>query len=283
MTMTIRLMGGDDIDFALRQTTREGWDSTAAGFRWHLAMDGDGCFIAERDGEPVGLVTSTLYRRSAFVGNLIVEPAYRLKGVGEMLMRRALQRVDDAGIKTTWLEADPDGEHLYRKLGFGDVFPSLRFQRPAGGAPGFVSAAAVRPIDAAHLPELAELDESIFGDDRMRHLELILAEAPVAFALVDHGKPIGYLLTQAMESGLRPGPGVARTADAAAALLDAVIAADGGQRIMIGVPEPNRDLPPLLSERGFEPRPPSLRMRRPPGGYDGQPQHVLAIAGGDRG
>jgi ribosomal protein S18 acetylase RimI-like enzyme len=119
------LLTVDDVDFALAQTSREGWDTTSGVFDTLLAHDPDGCFLAEQRGEPVGMVTTTVFEKSAWIGNVIVPPEHRRRGIGEELTRHALT---DLCIRTVRLEADPPGVGIYRRLGFKDEFESLRFR-----------------------------------------------------------------------------------------------------------------------------------------------------------
>jgi ribosomal protein S18 acetylase RimI-like enzyme len=54
----------------------------------------------------------------AIVLNVYVEPAWRLRGVAESLMRALLQALDTRGIRRIVLHASDDGRGLYDRLGF---------------------------------------------------------------------------------------------------------------------------------------------------------------------
>ena len=86
MEVVVRPFRPDDIGFTSAQTAQVGWDTTAELFSVCLAHDPDGCFIAEADGRSVGLVTTTRYQRQAWIGNLIVVPECRRRGLGQRLM-----------------------------------------------------------------------------------------------------------------------------------------------------------------------------------------------------
>jgi len=283
MQATIRLMEERDIDFALAQTAREGWDIAAGGFQMHLKHDPAGCFIAERDGRRIAMITTTRYGGSAFIGNLIVDPARRRQGVGEMLMQCAMDHLRQQGISRLALEADPPGVKLYRRLGFTDAFQSLRFETESPVRPAAGEGREVEPLTDADLHQMARFDALHFGDDRSRILAALLPSAPAAFCLRRDGAPVGYIITQPLEGGVRLGPAVAVGAEATAALIDAVLARLDAARFTAGIPAPNRDGARVLRARNFEPRTPSLRMVCGDEAYHGQPEHVLAIAGGDRG
>jgi ribosomal protein S18 acetylase RimI-like enzyme len=51
------------------------------------------------------------------VQSLVVSSEYQRRGLGRMLMSEVLQRAQDEGV-VVGLEASPDGEKLYRSLGF---------------------------------------------------------------------------------------------------------------------------------------------------------------------
>jgi ribosomal protein S18 acetylase RimI-like enzyme len=283
METKIRLMEERDIDFALAQTGREGWDIADGGFQMHMKHDPAGCFIAERDGRRIAMITTTRYGRSAFIGNLIVEPSSRRQGIGEMLMRRAMDHLRQQGVQRLALEADPPGVKLYRRLGFTDAFQSLRFEATSRVRPAAGEVREVEPLTADNLKEMARFDAHHFGDDRSRILAALLPHAPAAFCLRRDGAPAGYIITQPIDDGVRLGPAVAVNEEAAAALLDAVLARLEVARFTAGVPAPNHHGARVLRARGFEPGTPCLRMVCGKDAYHGRPEQILAIAGGDRG
>ena len=86
--MQIRLMREADIDFALQMTSTEGWSSTRLDFEELLQFDPEGCFVAEVDEIPIGMVCSCPYDGFGFVSNLIVDREYRYKQYGTILMKQ---------------------------------------------------------------------------------------------------------------------------------------------------------------------------------------------------
>ena len=280
---TIRRITVGDVAFAHAQMQREGWDIADGGMEMHLRHDPDGCFLAEHDNAPIGMVTTTCYGRSGFIGNLIVEPAHRRRGVGEMLMRRAMQRLRAQGAERVELEADAPGVRLYRRLGFVDRFRSLRFRRLRGGAFEEPCDVDVRAITADDLDAIGQLDRPWFGGDRIRLLRELVERSPGAYWIGDATWPAGYLVTQRLSDGLRIGPCAARDAAVFAALLEAVMARHDAPRCTLGLPAVNAAGVELLRARGFEKTSSCLRMTLGSGGYHDEPERIFAIAGGDRG
>jgi GNAT superfamily N-acetyltransferase len=279
----IRRFERGDVDFAVRQKLREGWAVNRERFEVYLAHDPDGCFVALDGERPVGMVTTSCFGESAWIGNLIVEPGFRSRGIGRALMEHGLESLRTRGAATIRLEGDPDGIPLYRKLGFVDEFDSCRFalaassgRRAAGGSP-------VETMRAGELGEAAALDAEIFGANRRRFLELVLACAELALVRRRDEKIAAYLLAVPTDRGLRLGPCVARSEADARTLVSAAISAAGDRPVLVGVPAPNVDALRMLAGMGFDSTPPSLRMRLGPPVAAGDPGRVFAISSGAAG
>jgi ribosomal protein S18 acetylase RimI-like enzyme len=211
------------------------------------------------------------------MGNLIVVPEARSRGVGRALMAHGLAHLEAAGVQTVRLDGDPPGIPLYRSLGFADEWESLRFK--AVGVGGELPA-GVETLRAGDLDGVAAFDRDCFGDDRRRMLRLFLERAERAFAVRRGDGLAGYLMLLRSDLGLRVGPCVAADAAAAAPLLRAALSAGAGETITIGVPAPNPAARALLGRLGFAPTPSSLRMVRGPLAAAGRLGHVFAIANG---
>lgn len=269
-----------DIAFALEQTKREGWDATAPYFETFLAHDPEGAFIAMRDGQRAGLVTTTRYVASAWIGNLIVPPEFRKFSIGSQLMDHAIQHLEHQGIRSIRLEADPLGINIYRRLGFVDEFDSPRF-RAENYEFGFPP--SVEPLAESDLPEIEELDHNNFGDIRNRLLSLLFYNRSAAYKWKRSGRIAGYLFVQASFFGNRLGPWIAEDTDAAQDLLKAALSLTRPAPIIVAVPGVNTAGVHLLSKCGFRKTPSSLRMLRGPSAAFGSPQNVYGLAGGATG
>jgi ribosomal protein S18 acetylase RimI-like enzyme len=276
----IRYFGPDDLDFAEMQKEREGWAASRDQFNIYLELDPDGCFVAMSDDQPVGMVTATSFGRSGWIGNLIVEPDFRNRGIGRSLMERAIESLCGKGAKTIRLEADPLGVPLYRKLDFVDEFESCRLRLPESKNRPRFDAEAVEPMTTGDLDEVAALDTEIVGPKRRSFLELKFLAAQLALVRRRDGKIVASLLASPNNQGFRIAPCTALEHEDARCLINAAISAASGAPVLIGLPALNTAGLDMLGELGFDKAASSLRMRLGPAIDAGDPTRVFAIASG---
>jgi len=269
-----------DIEFALVQTAREGWLSSRACLEAIVESQPDGCFIAEQDGRPVGMVTSTRYLATGWIGNLVVLPECRRQGLGTKLMTRAFEHLKESGIRTIRLEADAPGVPIYRKLGFTDVCQSLRFvlARPVPD-----KQAPLEPLTIDHLTALADFDRPRFGDNRIKFLRALQLRASAAWLLQNPSGILGYVMLLPTESGTRIGPLVACDQDSALRLTRLAISKCPDQTLSIGIPAVNKQAIELCRSLAFEVRPASVRMIWGEEQGQGDPDNIFGIASGATG
>lgn len=274
---TIARMTADDLDFAADQTAREGWASGTRDFELYLDHDPDGCFVAREEGRRVGMVTTTRYPSSGWIGNLIVAPEFRSRGVGRALMVHGIAHLEAAGVETIRLDGDPPGIPLYLSLGFVDEWQSLRFRW--SGAAGDLSGQVER-LEREDLARVSAFDRRFFGDDRSRLLGLFLGKSHRVYKIEGEDEIRGYLMATRSDLGLRIGPCVATDVEAARPLFLAAQASAGEEQITVGVPEPNDQARTLLAELGFDPTAPCRRMIRGPRRAENLTGGIFAIANG---
>ena len=280
-TMTvIRLFEPDDLEFAHRQKSREGWAASRDQFKLYLEHDPDGCFVAMADDQPVGMLTTTCFGSSGWIGNLIVEPSHRGRGIGRALMEHGLHRLRRRGTGTVRLEGDPQGIPLYRKLGFVDEFESCRFKLPGSRKKPALEGPVAETMNEGDLAEVAALDEAIAGANRRRFLGLKKSVAELAVVRRRNGRIVAWLLAASTNRGFRIGPCVALDPADARCLIAAAISAAGDRPVLIGLPARNTDALDMLATMGFEKGASSLRMRSGPATATGDPTRVFAISSG---
>jgi len=276
----IRCFEPDDLDFADRQKKREGWAASRRQFKLYLEHDPNGCFVATVDNQPVGMVTTTCFGPSAWIGNLIVEPDFRSRGIGRALMEHGLDHLRERGATTIRLEGDPQGIPLYRKLGFVDEFESCRLKLSKSKEKLTLDDSTAEPMTTGDLDEVAALDTKIVGPNRRRFLELRLLAADLALVCRRNGRIVASLLASPTNRGFRIAPCVALEPADGRCVIAAAISAASDRAVIIGLPALNTDALEMLAEMRFEKRASSWRMRLGPSIDAGDPTRVFAIASG---
>lgn len=249
-SLHIRTMRETDLTFAAECTKGEGWVSenyaTMEGF---FLRDPQGCLIAEQDGMPVGICIATFYGRCGFIGELIVQPDARGKGVGARLLNHGVQALMDRGVATVYLDGVVKAVDLYERNGFHKVCRSWRFSgRLAGKSSPFV-----RHMTAEDLPQVNALDERAFGADRSFFLQRRLRLFPQqSYVLLACEKVTGYLLGRKGEGWVSAGPWV--SSEEARDPLDLLYAFGlqaGGNTISIGILDVNQRACELVRSLSF--------------------------------
>jgi GNAT superfamily N-acetyltransferase len=244
---TVDLTAPDDLAAIASMRALEGW----AENRWLLDAvqdwPGGHIFVARPEERPelvrrqspaaaldvgpplLGTVSAVAYGELGFIGNMIVHPSARRRGLGVTLMRTALDWLAGVGVRRVELDATPEGRPMYERLGFvgtdfswllGTPVPQTAIERVAERA----TTQYVERLDAAAVGRVAALDRDAFGGERLGLLGTVLAMRDTrGYVAYDSGARVtGYLFVrpaEGMRAGLRVGPWVARTPGDAAGLL----------------------------------------------------------------
>lgn len=204
--ITIREMNENDLAFAAECTTAEGWVSenlpTLEGFFIHGRS---GCLLAEDEKQPLGICIATCYGVHGFIGELIVRPEARGKGLGGTLLRHAMQILGDQGVRTIYLDGVVKAVQLYERNGFKKICRSWRF---SGNLPGKKSR-GVRRMTTRDLDQVCTLDEQAFGADRSFFLRRRRELYPeLSFVMEAQGRVNGYILGRGGKDWITAGPWV---------------------------------------------------------------------------
>jgi predicted N-acetyltransferase YhbS len=201
----IRAMEPRDIPFAIRLTDTEGWRFTRQDFVRLLRLDPSGSFVALNRNGKVGLINTTTYDHVAWIGNVIVGKAMRGKGVGNQLLKSAISYIEAKGIRTIGLYSYIETRSFYKKFGFVEKAPFLRYVGKAKGR----ASADVHSYRSSCLNDIVKFDSSRFGADRRKLLTLLCNEFPtLCFTLQNHGKIVGYVIAKGAQSGYEIGPSI---------------------------------------------------------------------------
>ena len=229
---------------------------------------------AVKGGRVVGTAGAAAYGAElAWVCMVLVDPAEQGRGLGTRLLSDVLERL--AGFAAVGLDATPQGRPVYERLGFVAGPGLLRLEREPAPSPG--PSGAVRPMSAADLAGVLAWDRDVFGADRSRVLAHARATASeYAFCAGAPGALEGYCFGRRGWNAEQIGPVVARTTEAAARLVSAVLARHPDRRFYIDVT--TRPAWRAEVERlGFREQRPFTRMGR--GAPPAVPQALHAIFG----
>ena len=251
MTFTIRPLAETDLDTAdnILKLAFQSSVSRYADLQLYRQIQPDGWFVAERDGQIIGMVGATNYAVFAHIGFMAVHPDAQRQGVGLALMEFILSRLEQQRVPMVILDASEAGRPLYEKLGFVPYQGTLMFQR-CDISTAQTQSPHVQAISRRDLDELTDWDTDIFGANRRKVLQVLLEAFPErAFLQRDtDGCLQGYLFAQKN----RIGPWVSLQLHCAESLLQAALALPYDEPVLINVPAENREAVELLKRYGFE-------------------------------
>jgi predicted N-acetyltransferase YhbS len=270
-----------DLEFCLEMFRITGWGNTADDVLRMISYEPGGCFVASMDGEDVGMVGSIGYGEMGYLGNLIVRPEHRGRGIGATFINTAMEHLLDSGVKSIRLDAVPKGVPLYERLGFRVEGLSLRF---TGLATETGSTGCGRMMES-DLPEVSDLDLRLFGAPRGRVLRRVHADFPgLCFVAREGSRLVGYIMAKEGEGRTRVGPWICEPESGVAEellhrLMDEVL----GSTLWAGVPEGNHGSVDILERNGFISGPSSHRMCHGECGETGIVEGIFGVGGPDKG
>jgi GNAT superfamily N-acetyltransferase len=246
------------------------WNQNESDWRLMLAL-GRGWGLTLPDGT---LVASTLvlpYGAFAWVSMVLVLPGHRRLGYATRLLEGALEESERGGFDLV-LDATPAGRDVYARIGFRATGSFKRYaldQVPQRTVQP--SHARVRALEARDWTQALALDAPAFGASREPLLRALAARLPQAALVAERdGRIEGIAFGRDGREANQLGPVVARSLEAAGALLDAAIDRVGPP-IYVDVADSAPELQARLERRGFALQRPFTRMVRP---AHGRPPHA---------
>ncbi|MCK4629484.1 MAG: GNAT family N-acetyltransferase, partial [Sedimentisphaerales bacterium] len=276
----IRTMTITDLPLGLKLKSQAGWNQTEADWLRFLALEAQGCFVAELDGVSVGTLTTCLLGGVAWIAMVLVDAKARRKGVGSNLLQYAIDYLDDRKVSTIRLDATPAGRVVYEKSGF---IPEYNVARYEGVAPRGCDGASVEEVGSGEfdgidtaakspkniaktapalqnrgvkelltLASIVEFDKRLTGTDRGKMLNRLFQEHPHNFRLITNdGELEGYITFRPGSNAFQIGPCVAVSA-AGSALFSYAWSRCAGEPIFIDIPVDNADAVKLAESGGLK-------------------------------
>lgn len=254
-----RVMTHEDKDFFMQLMDMVGWGMTVEDYERMLHLSPDCLFLASIDGVDLGMVAATNYGELAWIGNLVVLPETRGKGIGAALMNKTIGYLSEKGVESIRLDGVQLAVPLYRRLGFKDEYWSLRYT----GVATQHDAPETHPMMLDNLDEVIDFDTMVFNASRRDAIQYNYNRYPnLAFTAWGENGLIGYIMAKRGKTNIKIGPWVCKPGnpEIAEGLLRSVMNQVVGEDMWVGIPEENLDGVRILEKNGFEPLPSSLRM-----------------------
>lgn len=201
---------------------------------WQFALQLGHGLAVEVHGRLCATALWWLYEDAfASCGMIIVSSAMQHQGIGSLLMEELLRQTQG---RTVILRSTREGRRLYERMGFlpfGDV---NQHQGVLAAAPPKTPTAGIRPLRAADLPIVCELDQRASGMGRARLLEALAARGSMV-VMERSGIISGYACIRRWGRGVVIGPVMAGATADAKALIEAHLTSQVGNFVRVDVPE----------------------------------------------
>ena len=281
----LRPMTQADIPLGLRLTTVAGWNQTEAD--WQMLLAAGFGLVATRGTADVGTATIVPYGTAfSWIGMVLVDPAYRRRGVRTALLERAIADAKPYGCVR--LDATPQGEPLYARMGFRAEYGLLRMVRRSRDLPAPADAvmpagSVCRALGLVGLPDLVAFDSPIFGAARDTILGALARAIPYAFVSPQGDALRGYCLGRSGAAYEQIGPVVAEHVEIAEALLCRALVVCGDRPVVVDAFAAKPGWVGFLQSLGFAAQRPYTRMILGCDCPTGMPERQYAIAGAEIG
>jgi [ribosomal protein S18]-alanine N-acetyltransferase len=134
MKLIIRKMTLDDVSAVVELDQKSfslPWPERS--FRFELTDNpASRCWVAELDGEIVGMIVVWLLVDEAHVATIATHPDFRRNGIAKRLLSHALRRLIDEGARSSFLEVRESNlaaQEMYRKFGYEETGRRRRYYK----------------------------------------------------------------------------------------------------------------------------------------------------------
>lgn len=281
--MIIRTINTSDFNFITEIAAAEGIRYTEQDLNRILSYEPEGCFIALDHERRLGIVTTIVFGKLGWIGNMFVAESARRHGAGTKLVKAAIRYMQSRGAEFPKLYCFPNRITFYRRLGFTT---ELQVQ-VADGKGRETSHTNVRQVAEHSMNELTAFDERFFGADRSKMLHRLQEEfGEYCFATYADDRLVGYIMASGSENEYEVGPWVVEPQyqeRLAEELLKAELDVLDSRNFELASPMHSSTAERILGKYGLHQKGVAVRMgygrKAPVGIIEG----VLGIGGLDRG
>lgn len=218
-----------DAPHGLRLSRIAHWNQTLADWEF-LLQEGTGFGFRTGDGIWVAtLVALPLGNNIGWLSMVLVDPEWRRQGLASRLMQEGIRWLQERGLRPV-LDATPEGETVYRNLGFSGQENLARWLLTpgTGEVPHDIEGDSnIRLVGKPDIGQLARWDKNLAGFDRKAVMEHLHETKPDVAFLAENtkGDLSGYIMGREGERATHLGPLVAEDPATARQLISAAVRA----------------------------------------------------------
>lgn len=276
----LRALRPEDLPFADSLRAIVGWNQTLGDWQRFLAMEPEGCVLAEWNGLPVGTATTLRYASElAWIGMVLVHPEHRRHGIGRALLDHCIAWLQERRVRSIKLDATPEGKQVYDGLGFKDEWRLARWEH-AGLTVAKPAEAGLRPWQASDARLIASLDAAAFGVSREKLAEALARQSRLALVWeAAPGRIAGYGFIRPGSRATYLGPIAAASDEVGVQLVHALLATSAGERVFWDIPDANTAALDWARQHGFTRQRMLTRMVLGENTAPSNPRQQFALAG----
>ena len=258
----------------------EGWNQTEKDWKLLVNNSQNICLLAETGHKIIGTATAMNYSGEvAWIGMVLVEKAYRGRGIGKMLVSNLLNQLNS--FKSVKLDATQAGQPLYEKFGFKNEYLIHRMATPSmNNAQPFFSSISPEPVLISDIPEIVTLDSKVFGAERISLAKSLINENPGnSWCIKRNGKITAIALGRSGRKYYQIGPVFAFSLIETIILISQTLLKLAGKPLVVDVPAEKVELINWLKSIGFVRQRDFVRMYLNENLIPGKPENQFMICG----
>lgn len=225
-----------DVAPAIKLTDTMEWGFAEEDFKFMMKLEPEGCLVALDDAKLIGLTTTIRFENLGWIGNVIVEAEYREKGIGSIIVQRAISYLESIGATSIGLYSYVDTVPFYERLGFKR---DKTFIYLVGSGAEVSEIGAVKPMGDKDFKKAVELDRDCIGVSREKLLRGIFSRSRnLCYVAFEGGDLLGFVMARGSSDAVEVGPLICKgSEDEAVDLLNVLLRRFIGFDAYIGVPE----------------------------------------------
>lgn len=248
--ISFRTMRSSDFAFAIRLTDTMQWDLTEKDFRFMMTLEPEGSFVALDGPTRIGVITTVRFGEIGWIGNVMMKPSHRSKGVGAKLVKHAMRYLAEKGVAAIGLYSYENTVQFYEKLGFK---PDLSFVRFVGhGSTAHFNARLVEKMTKGDLQAAIDFDNSCMGWNRERLLKRVFrASKDLCYVARESSALVGFVMADWYRQEIGPLVCQPNREEDALNLINAELSKLADTEVRIGVSESKRKIADALRNMDF--------------------------------